>query len=234
MKPYILVVEDNQIESLRLSKIIESAGWIPVMANDGLSALDASEKYHIDAALIDIQMPHMDGFTLIDRLRKNQGIKKYPIIMMTASKHEAKHIQEAITLGAKDFIVKPIDVQIVTSKLQGLLSNRVDWGERELVGSPFKTEAIISHTINVVSISEMGLRVSTNAPLEKNRFVALNWSVLVDAEIGLVSLKVIDCEPAEKGGYNSYLSFLGLPEHQLKKLRLLCMKVLAPSKEMVS
>jgi DNA-binding response OmpR family regulator len=224
MKPYVLVVEDNPIESLRLSKILEIAGYIPIITGDGFSALDACDKYNIDAALVDIQMPHMDGFSFLDRIKRMGSKGNFPIVMMTANRHESKDIKEAISLGAKDFIVKPIDVQILTSKLDGLLKNKADWSEWTIKNSGMPAIATANLQIEILSISEMGIRLSSKMPFEKNKFIQVSWPIFIDAGIGPVNLKVVDCE-ADAQGFSIYLTFLGVPEHQLQKLRQLCIKL---------
>lgn len=224
MKPYVLIVEDNQIESLKLSKMIEIAGFIPVVVADGFSALDACDKYTIDAALVDIQMPHMDGFSFLERLMKIKKQTPIPIIMMTASKHDTKHVKEAITLGAIDFLVKPIDAQILSSKLSALFSNKSDWSERIINKTQTASIATASYQLDIYSISEMGIRIQSPLPLEKNKFIQIDWAVFNEAGIGPVTLKVIDCDSTENG-YSAYLSFLGLSEQHMQKLRQLCLKV---------
>lgn len=224
MKPYILIVEDNPIESLRLSKVIEIVGYIPILTKDGFAALEACEKYNIDAALVDIQMPHMDGFSFLGRIGRSSEKKKFPIIMMTANRADQKSIKEAISLGASDFIVKPIDIQILSSKLDGLLKNRIQWNEWTIVNSGLPPVAMVALPIEVQTISEMGLRFFSDRPVEVGGMIDFNWPVLKDVGIESLSLKVGECE--KKGnGYSIYLMFLGVPEHQLQKIRQLCLKL---------
>lgn len=224
MKPYILIVEDNPIESLRLSKVIELAGHIPILTKDGFAALEACEKYNIDAALVDIQMPHMDGFSFLERIGHSNEKKKFPIIMMTANRADQKSIKEAISLGANDFIVKPIDIQILSSKLDGLLKNRTEWNEWTIANSGLQTIATVSLPIEVQTISEMGLRFFSDRPVQVGTMIEFNWPVLKNVGIESLSLKVGECQ--RKGeAFSIYLMFLGVPEYQLQKLRQLCLKL---------
>lgn len=220
-----MIVEDNQIECLRLSKILEIKGFIPIINNDGFSALESCHKYQFDAVLVDIQMPGMDGFTFVQNLRKVPGKEKVPFIMMTASKHENRHIMEAVELGAKDFIVKPIDPEILLSKLSNLLkTSEESWSERIINPADFQVVADLSVSTKIYSISEMGMTILSDTGLSINTVIHLNWKLFLENEIGTVPLKVVDCTSKDKS-FLIEVTFLAIPEPSLKKIRQLISKI---------
>ena len=226
MKKYILVVDDNKIECLRLAALLESYNYLAVVCEDGMSALEASQKYQFDAALIDIQMPVMDGFSFLQSLKKIEGQAKLPIIMMTASRHESKHILEAVKLGASDFVIKPLDPDILKAKLDLLIakSGKQTFSERLINPADFKTQGLLSQECSLYSISEMGLSVLSKAPMKVHSTVNFSCSLFIDNEIDSVTLRVVE-SLAQEDKFVVHLTFLGLPEPKLKKIRQLVNKV---------
>jgi signal transduction histidine kinase/AraC-like DNA-binding protein len=111
MKPVILLVDDEpQFERLvrqRLRKKIKAGQFELMFAKDGVEALDMLQnKRQIDMVLTDINMPNMDGLTLIGEIKK-----LYPLLksVVVSAYGDMKNIRTAMNLGAFDFLTKPID-----------------------------------------------------------------------------------------------------------------------------
>lgn len=104
----VLVVDDSISVRRVLSNLIESAGWKPVLAKDGLDAMEILPQLPAppDVVLLDIEMPRMDGYELIGALRKQQAYEHTPIVILT-SRAGQKHREKAFELGATDYVVKP-------------------------------------------------------------------------------------------------------------------------------
>lgn len=114
----LLVVEDN--ESLRkLMRIhLEKAGYEVFEAGDGLEALSVMERHMVDLMVLDIMMPHMDGYELTGELR---GAKyTLPILMVTA-KDTLDDKRKGFRRGADDYMVKPIDMDEMLLRVEALL-----------------------------------------------------------------------------------------------------------------
>ena len=110
MKKKVLVIDDSALMRRVLSDIIESDGRFEVygIAGNGLDALNIlqSKAKEIDAVLLDINMPRMNGVELLDELKKRE-IKATVIIVSTIAKKDAKETILALELGAFDFVTKP-------------------------------------------------------------------------------------------------------------------------------
>lgn len=116
----ILVVDDSAAIRKAIRRIIEPLGFAVDEAGDGQQALTyCAEWGAVDAILLDIDMPIMDGLTFLRQLRGLQGIPQPTVIMCTAHNGLAS-VQEALTLGANEYIMKPFDSDIISSKLQQL------------------------------------------------------------------------------------------------------------------
>jgi CheY-like chemotaxis protein len=104
----ILVIDDNAM-NLKLAQILlERLGYSVRTASNGIDAVADLETTLVDLILLDIQMPHVNGFELIRRLRANERTRAIPVVAVTAyamSTDEAE-IREA---GFDDYVSKPID-----------------------------------------------------------------------------------------------------------------------------
>jgi CheY-like chemotaxis protein len=111
----ILLAEDDVRNIFALSKVLEPLGVKLELARNGREALDRLAKDNaIDIVLMDIMMPEMDGLTAIRAIRNELGLKKLPIIAITA-KAMPNDRQECLTAGANDYIAKPVDIDKLIS-----------------------------------------------------------------------------------------------------------------------
>jgi signal transduction histidine kinase/CheY-like chemotaxis protein/methyl-accepting chemotaxis protein len=105
----ILLAEDNEVNQLVASKILEKAGMVVSIANNGLEAVEMIEREDYDLVLMDIQMPEMDGLQAARRIRSNPKFALLPIVAMTA--HAMSGDKElSLEAGMNDHITKPINL----------------------------------------------------------------------------------------------------------------------------
>ena len=112
----ILAVDDERpiAELLRLS--LSRAGYECVCAYDGLEAANRIEKESFDLILLDIMLPGIDGFELMDYIRST-GI---PVIFLTAKNAVSDRVK-GLRMGAEDYMVKPFDIQELLARVEGVL-----------------------------------------------------------------------------------------------------------------
>lgn len=117
----ILVVDDEPVTQLMLGLMLQRSNYKVITAVDGQEAMNhlASEK--VDLAIIDVNMPKMDGMTMLQRLRADKRYEKLPVIMFTAQGQERVR-QEATQKGATGFLTKPASSAEVTSTVARYLS----------------------------------------------------------------------------------------------------------------
>ncbi|HAS90545.1 MAG TPA: response regulator [Desulfovibrio sp.] len=107
----ILLVDDEKINALSASRLLEKQGYTVTVASNGLEALDRVEESNFDCILMDIQMPEMDGYEAIERIRDEFvfGEKsKTPIIAMTGHCY-SDAFDEFKRAGIKHYVCKPFD-----------------------------------------------------------------------------------------------------------------------------
>ncbi|MCF6199425.1 MAG: response regulator [Hyphomicrobiaceae bacterium] len=119
---YCLIVDDSAVIRKVARHIIESLEFETDEAADGSIALKKCRENMPDAVLLDWNMPKMDGMAFIKALRQEENGKKPKVIFCT-TENDAKHISQAITAGADEFVMKPFDKTILETKFQqvGLL-----------------------------------------------------------------------------------------------------------------
>ena len=229
MKKHILVVDDNAMDVKKVCAIIENEGIIPVVANDGAKAIELSQTHRFDLAVIDLQMPLMNGFKLTEKLRATSETKMLPIIVMSGTYKAEQDVKAALLAGANDFVLKPIDPLMLSSKISRILTNQVDWGEWSLADSGISPVGTVQVKIEVISLSEMGIRILSAVPLGIKTVPQLSIPLFDELEIPSVNLQVVECSKVASG-YDSYLTFIGMPEQHLKNIRLFCRKLSAQRK----
>lgn len=106
VKQLIMIVDDSVTVRKVTSKLLERQGFDVVTAHDGLDAMQKLENVKPDVMLLDIEMPNMDGFEVVSRVRAHDVHTKLPIVMIT-SRTGIKHRERALNLGANYYMGKP-------------------------------------------------------------------------------------------------------------------------------
>lgn len=106
MKKTVLTVDDSRTMREMVSFTLKGAGYSVVEATDGQNALNVIAANKVDLVIADLNMPIMDGLTLIRKLRAMPAYRTMPILMLTTESDEKKK-QEGRSAGATGWIVKP-------------------------------------------------------------------------------------------------------------------------------
>ena len=112
----VLIVEDEHLIARLIEMSLTRAGYACTVAGDGRTAADLIEEKDYDLALLDIMLPGLDGYELLDYLRP-QGV---PVIFITA-KGTVKERVEGLRRGADDYIVKPFVVEELLARVESVL-----------------------------------------------------------------------------------------------------------------
>ena len=119
----ILVVDDQSANVLLLTRMLEEAGYRNVTATmNPLEVCALHRKNRYDLILLDLQMPGMDGFQVMEGLKTNEADGYLPVIVLTA---QPGHKLRALQAGAKDFISKPFDLVEVKTRIHNMIEVRL-------------------------------------------------------------------------------------------------------------
>ena len=119
----VLVVDDSLVVRKVMQKDLESTGLKVETAVDGVNALELLEHGQFDMALVDIEMPRMNGYELLERLRADERYIGLPVIIITSRSGE-QHRQRALSLGADEYISKPYDITALNQLMRSVIANR--------------------------------------------------------------------------------------------------------------
>jgi len=113
---HALVIDDSKSIRSILAKILLGVGFTVEEAANGLEALDLIKKEKVDLALVDWNMPDMDGREFIQEVRKNSAYKDMQMMMVTTETAITK-VAEALEAGADEYIMKPFTKEMIIEKL---------------------------------------------------------------------------------------------------------------------
>ena len=115
----VMVVDDSITARKTTSQLLARQGYQSICARDGAEALALLAEQQPDILLVDVEMPHMDGFGLVRAIRDNPALTHLPVIMMTCQSSE-KHSSQAIELGVSELVEKPFREKRLLSAIEAL------------------------------------------------------------------------------------------------------------------
>jgi signal transduction histidine kinase len=118
--PTILLVDDHPPNLLALEATVETLGYRTVRSHSGEEALRALAEHDVVLILMDVHMPHLDGYQTTTMIREREQWRDIPIIFMSAMLTEPVHAHRGYALGAVDYISKPFDPTVLRAKIRSL------------------------------------------------------------------------------------------------------------------
>jgi two-component system, chemotaxis family, chemotaxis protein CheY len=117
----ILIVDDSELIRNFHSYILRSAGFNIISSSDGYAALEQIYSKKIDLVITDINMPKMDGYALIEKIRSDSQFEDIPIVIVS-TEEEMTDKEKGFDLGANAYIVKPTQPDVLIQNIKMLLS----------------------------------------------------------------------------------------------------------------
>jgi len=119
----LLIADDNEMNRDVLCKRLEKQGYMVTTVSDGQEALNLMEVEGFDLLLLDIMMPILDGYGVLERMQANPKLCTIPVIVLTAES-DTSNVIRCIELGASDYLVKPFDMVALRNRIVRCLLNR--------------------------------------------------------------------------------------------------------------
>lgn len=120
----LLVVDDNKVNRLLLTRNLELQGHDVATAENGRLALDLLRRESFDLLLLDIEMPEMDGFQVLEQLAGDLGLRDLPVIV-TSSVEGLDNVVRCIELGAEDYLPKPVNAVLLKARIGACLEKKL-------------------------------------------------------------------------------------------------------------
>jgi two-component system chemotaxis response regulator CheY len=218
---YILIVDDNPSDRAIAKAVAERNQFLVSEAEDAYRAFEAlgDEDFRYSLLVIDLQMPRIPGLDLLKRVRRMEVYQKVPVLIMSG-RNRAIDIQAAISMGANDYIVKPMDLTILDEKIKRLTTQESSqWAEYQVPAERGHCE--VSHLGRIASLNELGAEVVLPFELPTGRPLTLGIEVLSERGVPAKLMKVESVRRTPEG-FAHRVMFVGLTEAQRKIIRVLC------------
>jgi adenylate cyclase len=119
----VLIADDNKVNRLLLSRSVELLGHRIALAENGRVALERLRKEPFDLLLLDIEMPELDGFAVLEQLKADLKLRDVPVIV-TSSIEGLDNIIRCIELGAEDYLPKPVNQVLLKARIGASLEKK--------------------------------------------------------------------------------------------------------------
>jgi DNA-binding response OmpR family regulator len=127
----ILVVDDDLINRMMLSYGVEQEGHAATVAEDGRQALEMLHDEAFDLVLLDLLMPEMDGFEVLERMKADAVLRNIPVIMISAL-DEIDSVVRCIEMGAEDYLPKPFNPVLLKARVDACVAKK-RWRDQEVL-----------------------------------------------------------------------------------------------------
>ena len=216
LKPYILMVDDRQENLFALEKILRRVNAHLISANSGNEALSLILRHRFALILLDVQMEGMDGFETATYIREYEQSANTPIIFVTAINKDQKYVFQGYQNGAVDYLFKPLDPDILISKvniflklyehqaMQERLIRKLQVAKAKLSESEIRIHSILNNIQDgVVTTDSQGAIHSFNLAAEKMfqytfaEVVEKPIAKLLDEDSGNIYQEVVQSESSD-------------------------------------
>ena len=137
----ILIADDNRVNRLLLGRGLEQEGHTVVFAEHGAEALELLRRRHFDLMLLDVLMPELDGYGVLEELQRDPHLRDIPVIV-TSSLDELDSVVRCLEMGAEDYLTKPVNPVLLNARINASLEKkRLRDQQRELI-SKFATKEV--------------------------------------------------------------------------------------------
>ena len=123
--PTILIAEDNDLNRELLRELLQAHGYDVREAVNGRQAIDLMRKARPDVALLDLNMPVLDGFATLKQIRQDRSLFSLPVMAVTASAMRGDR-EKALEAGFDSYLSKPIDSTILYQELDRILNFTIE------------------------------------------------------------------------------------------------------------
>jgi len=138
---HLLVVDDNKVNRILLARSLEQQGHKVELAENGKAGLEKLRSQSFDLVLLDIEMPEMDGFQVLEACLNDMELRNIPIIM-TSSMEELDSVVKCIELGAEDYLNKPVNPVLLRARINASLEKKRLRDEQRKLFRTFATEEV--------------------------------------------------------------------------------------------
>lgn len=192
-EPSVILIVDDSVENCDLlTRHIQRQGYIPVVAHHGQMALDCLQRQAIDLMLLDIMMPGMSGYQVLEYIQADTNLRHIPVIVISAI-DDLDSVVKCIHLGAEDYLCKPFNPALLKARIKASLDKKRLRDQEQIYLKELQTIQRIDRELN--------------ASLDVRRVmqITLEWAIRRSmADAGLIGMVKPDAiEVVATHGYNT-------------------------------
>ena len=158
--PALLVVDDNEDNRYTLTRRLKHEGYSNLTeAENGQQALDQLAEARFDLVLLDIMMPVMDGYEVLERIKSDMALRDIPVIMISAA-DEMDSVVRCIELGAEDHLPKPFNATLLKARITASLEKKRLRDQeasylKEIQGAKQRVDELLHATLPAAAVHEL-------------------------------------------------------------------------------
>lgn len=180
MSETVLAIDDQPDNLALLAAQLGAQGLAVLTADDGPAGLALAASARPDLILLDMAMPGMDGFEVLERLRASRETKAIPVVILTAERRDAAMVERGLALGAAEYLTKPIRMDELGVRVKSVL--KLAKAERELAQLRTDFASMLAHDMRAPLD---GLRLTLGVLRRQEDPASPRWNLL-DAALGAV------------------------------------------------
>ncbi|QLY26323.1 response regulator [Bdellovibrio sp. KM01] len=217
----ILIVDDQKSILMTLEALLSSDGHSVVQATNAIDAVHHLTQEKFDLVITDAIMPGgSDGYALTRTIRKQPQLVKLPVILLTG-KREKSDVEKGLEAGVNDYIIKPIDPDMLLAKVRTIVSADANQGAAfSDAAVSIKAEWEIKNEI--VAVSELGFTLHSSVPMPIGKILRIKSTIFNEIGIDPVAIRIDSCEDLNpiENAWKIHGHFVGIAEKELTPLRL--------------
>ncbi|WP_413577655.1 response regulator [Bdellovibrio sp. HCB290] len=217
----ILIVDDQKSILMTLEALLTSDGHSVVQATNAIDAVHHLTQEKFDLVITDAIMPGgSDGYALTRTIRKQPHLGKLPVILLTG-KREKSDVEKGLESGVNDYIIKPIDPDMLLAKVRTIVASNVNQTSAfSEAAVAVKAEWEIKNEI--VAVSELGFTLHSSVPMPLGKILRVKSTIFNEIGIEPVAIRIDSCEDLNpiENAWKIHGHFVGIAEKELTPLRL--------------
>lgn len=218
---HILIVDDQKSVLLTLESLLVRAKHSVVACTNAMDAMEKLNQEPFDLLVTDAIMPTGgSGYSLIKTIRQLPKVAGLPVILLTG-KREREDVERGLEAGANDYVVKPIDPEVIIAKVNNLLAT-TSKEVTHFAEAPVRVKSEWDSKTDVVAVSEIGFTIESNLAVLPGTLIRIQSSLFSEIGIPNTRLRIVSCEEVRvpEPHYRVQANFVGLSEKEMTPLRL--------------
>lgn len=231
MKGSILLLDDNPVDLKVAGAVLTHEGYDCAPFTETGAALEWLKEHQPRMIFLDLQMPGTSGFDLIPVMTKLTEAQETLLVIMSGQNREAD-IRRAISLGARDYVIKPVDPLVLVDKIKKIEAKNESFFEASTLGEAFSS-TLIARSFQITGLSEFGVSGLSETPMDVGEVLTLPSLPVTLFPDGRALVRVLACDQMP-AGFQCKFTFVGLSETVRQNLRVFCRTLWLKNKERAS